>query len=112
MYILDIITNMNNKLLIQTLRNVTFVAVYVFFVSQIMQNGDRLFGEVDNMLAPFVFLLLFSLSAAVVGGLIFGQSIMLFLSGKKSESIKAAQYSVGWLGIYTVLGLILLLVLK
>jgi hypothetical protein len=77
-------------------------------VSQIMQKGERLFGKEDNMITPFAILLLFSLSAFVVGGLVFGQSIMLFLEHKKIEGIRAAVFSIGWLGVYTMLGLLIL----
>ncbi|HBG81236.1 TPA: hypothetical protein DDW69_00150 [candidate division CPR2 bacterium] len=101
---------MNKELLLKTFRNTSGAAVYMFLVSQVMQNGSKLFGEKDSMFTPLVVLLLFSLSAAVVGGLVFGQSIILFLNKKNSEGIKAAIYSIGWLGIYTVLGLLLLLI--
>ena len=103
---------MNKELLLKTFRNTSGAAVYIFLVSQIMQNGDQLFGQNDNMLTPFVVLLLFSLSAAVVGGLVLGPSVVLFLENKKSESIKSALYSIGWLGLYTVLGMLLLLAVK
>ncbi|HOX41740.1 MAG TPA: hypothetical protein PK263_06145 [bacterium] len=100
---------MNKELLIKTFRNTSGAAIYIFAVSQVMQNGEKLFGKEDNMLAPFAVLLLFSLSAAVVGGLVFGQSILLFLSNKKIDGIKAAIYSIGWLGIYTMIGFLILL---
>jgi hypothetical protein len=103
---------MNKKLLLKSFRNTTAAAIYIFGVSQIMNNGDKIFGEVDNMLAPFVFLLLFSLSAAVVGGLVLGESVMLFLDNKKRESITAAIYSVAFLALYTLLGIIVLIALK
>ncbi|MBW6431659.1 hypothetical protein K0A96_00565, partial [Patescibacteria group bacterium] len=80
---------MDKELLTKTFKNTTAVAIYVFLVSQIMNNGDKIFGEADSLLAPFAFLLLFSLSAAIVGGLIFGQSVMLFFESKKKESIQA-----------------------
>jgi hypothetical protein len=104
---------MNKSLLIKTLRNTALATVYIFCVSQIMANGERLFGSEDNhTFAPFVILLLFSLSAAIVGGLIFGQSVYLFLDNKKKESITAAFYSIGWLALITILGLVLLAILK
>lgn len=102
---------MNNPLLIKTLRNTTLAAVYIFGVSQLMQHGDRFFGKMNSALAPFALLLLFCLSAAVVGGLVFGQSVYLFLDNKKEESVLAAFYSVGWLALITVLGFILLVAL-
>lgn len=101
---------MDKKILQKTFRNTIIAAIYIFLVSQIMQNGDKLFGKMENSIfAPFVFLLLFSLSAAIVGGLVFGQSVILFFDNKKSESIKAAIYSICWMAIYTALGLIFLI---
>jgi uncharacterized membrane protein len=77
-----------------------------------MQNGDKLFGKVDNILVPFVFLLLFSLSAATVGSLTLGLPVLMFFDGKKTDSIKAAIYSIGWLGLYTLVGLVILFVVN
>jgi len=95
-----------------TFRNTVLAAIYIFIVSQIMQNGDKFFGKTDNMFTPFVVLLLFCLSAAVVGGLVFGKSLFLFLENKKDESVRSAIYSIGWLGVYTVLGLLTLFIVK
>lgn len=103
---------MNKELLFKTFRNTTGAALYIFLVSQIMQNGEKLFGGPDNMFTPFAVLLLFSLSAAVVSGLIFGLSAILFFENKKTEGVKAAIYSVGWLGLYTLLGLLILFIIK
>ena len=104
---------MNKELLIKTFRNTLLAAIYIFLVSQIMRNGSTWFGKEDNhILMPFVVLLLFSLSAAVVGGLIFGQSVMLFFENKKADCVKAAVYSVGWLAVYTALALLVLFIVK
>lgn len=103
---------MKKELLVKTFKTTTGAAVYIFLVSQIMQNGEKLFGKVDNALTPFVVLLLFSLSAATVGGLVFGQTVLLFIENKKLEGIKAAVYSVMWLGFYTLLGLAILIIIK
>ena len=103
---------MDKKLLARTFMNTALAAIYIFLVSQLMQNAGKLFGQKDNFFTPFVILLLFTLSAAVVGGLVFGQSVLLFSEGKNAESIKAAIYSVGWLSLYTVLGFITLLFIK
>jgi len=95
---------MKSNLAIRTLVNTLAAAVYVFGVSQLMVRGDRWFGELDNTnLGPFAFLLLFSLSAAVVGGLVFGPAAFLFLAGNKKESIQAALLSTAWLFLITVL---------
>ena len=99
---------MKKDLLLKTLRNISAAAVYIFLVSQVMQNGDKLFGTEDNILAPFAVLLLFSLSAAVVGGLVIGYPVYLFSDNKKKESVTAVIYSVGWLGVFTLLALLVL----
>jgi hypothetical protein len=103
---------MDRDLLKITFRNTLGATAYIFLVSQVMSHGDKLFGQQDSSLTPFAVLLLFSLSAAVVGGLILGQSIFLFFDNKKAQSIKAAIYSVAWLGIFTALALLLLAVAK
>ncbi|MDO8507196.1 MAG: hypothetical protein Q7S53_01350 [bacterium] len=104
---------MDKPLALKTLRNTVAAAIYIFGVSQLMANGERLFGSEDNhTFAPFAILLLFSLSAAVVGGLIFGQSVYLFLDNKKKESVTAIFYSIGWLALITVLGFTLLFLMK
>ena len=103
---------MSKELLAKTFRNTFGAVAYIFVVSQIMQNGSRFFGEKDNAFTPFVILLLFSLSAAIVGGLVLGHSVILFLNKKNAEGIKAAVYSIAWLGIFTVLGFLILIILK
>lgn len=100
-----------DKIALKTLRNTVLAVIYIFGVSQLLQNGEKLFGKMDNMFSSFVFLMLFSLSAAVVGGLIFGQAIFLFFDGKKKESVKAAVYSVGWLALFTVIGVVALMLI-
>lgn len=98
---------MNKQLLKTSLRNVILAALYILLVSFVMTNGEKLFGGNDNGVpAGFVILLLFTLSAAVVGGLVLGQSIYLFLDGKKKESVTAALYSVASLGAITLLALL------
>jgi hypothetical protein len=105
-------TSMNKELLTKTFRNTTLAAAYILLVSLVMQNGNALFGKEDRALTPFVVLSLFALSAAVVGGLVFGQTILLFLDGKKKESVTSAFYSVGFLALYTLLGMLVLFLTK
>ncbi len=95
---------MDNKLLNVSIRNSLLAVIYIFAVSQLIFKGDIFFGALGNtFLGPFALLLLFSASAAMVGGLVFGQAIMLFLDGKKKESIQSALYSVGCLMTVTLL---------
>jgi hypothetical protein len=103
---------MDKQLLKLTFRNTALAAVYIFLVSQIMQHGDQLFGKQDKFLTPFVVLMLLSLSASVVGGLVMGCATILVIEGKRADGIKAASYSIGWLGLYTILAIVALAALK
>ncbi len=96
----------------RTFVTVTIAVGYVFGVSQLMQNGSKLFGETDNMLTPFAVLLLFVFSAAVMGGLLLGQPVMLYLDNKKKEGVLTGLYSIAWLGFYTVLAFLSLALIK
>lgn len=103
---------MNKKLLVKTFRNTALAAMYIFLVSQIMLNGEKWFGNSNSIVGPFVILLLFSLSAAVVGGLVFGESMLLFFDNKKRDGVLAAMYSISWFGLYTLLGFLTLIILR
>ncbi len=103
---------MDRKLLFTTLRNVALAGVYIFGISQFLYYGGKIFEGIDNSLAPFVMLLLFSLSAAVVGSLVFGQAVLLSLEGKRLESVRSAIYSVMWLFLITLIVIAILLVIK
>lgn len=102
---------MNKEILKKTFTSTSLAALYVFGVTQIMQNAERLFAD-NEFLAPFAFLMLFCLSAALMAVLIFGRSIFLFLENKKKESVLAAFYSIGWLGFYFVITVIILLLIR
>jgi len=82
--------------------------MYIGIVSWVMQNGERLFGKMNNFLGPLALLLLFTLSALIVGGLILGKPMMLYLDGKKKEAVQLLLTTGGWLGLFTVLALLVL----
>lgn len=83
------------------------VVVYVLGVATLMQNGEQLFGEMNTVLAGAAFLLLFCVSAAVVGGLTFGLPAVWFLSGQRHEGITLAVWTIGWLALETILALVI-----
>lgn len=87
------------------------VIVYIVLVSTIMRQGEVLFGKMQNFWGPVGFLMLFTLSAAVVGLLVFGRAGYLFLNGLKREGIKQAFYTIGWIFIETVVVLALLAII-
>ncbi len=104
---------MANKLLFSTLMNVSLAGLYIFGISQFLFYGEKIFNATeDSNLAPFLLLLLFSLSAAVVGSLIFGQAVIFFLENKRLEGIKSAFYSIGWLFLFTLIIVVALVLIK
>ena len=75
------------------------VLIYTTFIAYLMMSADQLHGNMSSLLGPIAFLMLFTLSAAVVGMLIFGRPVMLYLDGKKKEAMNFAGTTVGFLFI-------------
>ncbi|MFA5358559.1 MAG: hypothetical protein WC310_01900 [Patescibacteria group bacterium] len=96
------------KLIFSGLASALGVGVYVAAVSLIMQNGERLFGTGKNYLAPVAFLLIFVLSAAITGFLVFGRPIMMYLDNKKVQAIQLLGYTLAWLFVITMVLLVIL----
>ncbi len=101
---------MNKKLITTSLVYALGVVAYVALIAWLIFNGDRLFGKMQNFWGPLAFLLLFVLSAAIVGALIFVKPVMLYLNNKKTEAIKLLLYIIGWLFIATAGAIIILAV--
>ncbi|RJO59382.1 hypothetical protein C4546_02470 [Candidatus Parcubacteria bacterium] len=73
------------------------VVIYILIVAWILSNAETWFGRADNLLGPLAFLLLFTLSAAIVGLLVFGRPVYLFLNGKKKEAVSLTFTTLGFL---------------
>jgi len=97
---------MKKNLIMVSLINSLGVIVYVLLVAAIMQNGEKLFGKMTNFWGPFAFLMLFVLSASIVGLLTLGKPIMLYLNGEKKEAAQMLFYTVLWLFIATFITLV------
>jgi len=102
----------NSKILFYGLINSFGVLIYVSLVVTIMQNGQRLFGPTPGILGAMAILLLFVVSAAITGLLVFGRPIYFYLNGLKSESIKLLFYTLGWLILETLIIFIALFLMK
>jgi SNF family Na+-dependent transporter len=90
-----------------SLTSSVLTTIYIAVVAYLMQNGEKFFGKMDNWLGPVAFLLLFVLSAAVVGWLILGKPITWYLNGKKNEAILLFKYTIGWLFLLTIVALVI-----
>lgn len=97
--------NLNKTRLLGTgFANALGVFLYTLAVSWLLMNGEELFGSREvSILQPLAMLMLLVLSVAMVGLLIFGWPVVLYLQGHKREAI--------WLTLSTLISLFLLTVL-
>ncbi len=91
------------KLALQSFLFSLGVIAYISLVSIVMNNAEALFGKMQNFWGPVGFLMLFCVSAAITGMLVFGRPVYLFMNGYKRDGIKQAIFTVGFLFIETVL---------
>ena len=97
---------LNSKIVKQSFLFSSIAVVYIALVSTIMNNAERIFGQQDkSVLAPIVFLLLLVISVAMMGTLIFGKPLMLYIDGKRREAVEMVICTIVCLMIYV--GLIL-----
>jgi len=97
-----------SNLTIKGLLSALGVFVYVLLVALIITSGEQLFGGEENFLLPVSMLLLLVLSVAVVGVLIFGKPVFMYLDGQKKEAWTMLLYTIGWLAVLVVVVLVLL----
>ena len=102
----------NSKLILTSLLNAFGIAIYITGIALIIQNGEKIFGKMNNFIGPVIFLLLFVLSAAITGALALGQPVILYLNNHKKEAIKLFLYTIGWLFVITLIVLIIQLLLN
>lgn len=103
----------NQKLINRGVLDSLGVLAYVFLISLIPSNAERLFGTGDNkVIGPIIFLLLFVFSALLTGFLILGKPLMLYLDGAKKEGVKLLFYTGVSLFVFLIIAIILLLIIK
>lgn len=76
------------------------VLAYIALVVTFMQNAEKIFGQEDKPIGAIVFLLLFVMSATIVGGLVLAKPVMLYIDGDKKSAVKMFIYTVGWLFLW------------
>lgn len=83
------------------------VAAYVALVVGLMMNLQAIMGPGGpEFMGGVLILLLFVLSAAVVGSLIFGRPAYLYFAGAKRDGVLLAASTIVWLLVCTVLALV------
>lgn len=76
-------------------------------VALLTSNAESIFGKMTNFWGPVVLLLLFVLSATIVGSLVLGRPIYLYLNGSKPDAIRLLFYTIGWLFVIIVIVLLI-----
>ena len=94
------------KLIQRSFLNALGVTAYVAVIATIMQNGEKIFGNMNQTTGPIAFLTLFVLSAAVTGSLVLGKPVLMYLDNQKTDAIKLFLYTLGWLALAVVILLI------
>ena len=85
-----------------SLLNALGVLIYICLVAGLMFYAQQLFGKMDGILGVMAFLLLFVVSASIVGALVLGKPVMLYLDNKKEDAVKMLIHTVGWLIIFMI----------
>ncbi len=76
---------------------------YIILIALFMSNGAKLFGDDDRgIMAPIAVLLLLVLSVSVMGILIFGKAVLMYLDNNKKDAIKLVIYNIISLFIITI----------
>ncbi len=84
------------------------VFAYVVAIATVMNNAEKLFGKEDTIATGIAFLMLFTLSAGVVGSLIVGKPIFMYLDGKKKEAVSLLAWTLGCIAVITLIVLLYL----
>lgn len=102
----------NSKLIVRGALDAFGVLVYIFLISLVLNNGQRLFGPEDHkFITPIFFLLLFLFSALLTGFLVLGKPLMLYLDGAKKEGLKLLFYTGASLFIlFLIVSLIMIMI--
>lgn len=93
-----------SKLILLSLINSLGTFVYIILVALFFTHGSKIFGQADNLWGGIIILLLFVISALIVGLLILGRPIIFYLNGLRKEGVQ--------LLIYTMMALLLLLIVS
>ena len=93
----------NSKIIFYSILNALGTLLYIIGVAWLMFNGESLFGKMKTFWGPAMLLLLFVLSATIVGLLVLGRPIYLYLNNFKQEAIRLLFYTIGWLLTITLI---------
>lgn len=86
-----------SKLITTSLVSSIIASLYISGVAFLMSNGEKLFGKNNSVFSGIAILLLFVISAAVMGFTILGRPLMMYFDGFKKEAVKLFYLTIIWL---------------
>lgn len=99
----------------KSIRTAFFLALgevgYIFLVAMFFRTMEKYFGGQPDPPAPFgmvIILTLFVISAALSGALILGKPVLMYLEGKKRESVELFAFTLGWLVLFLIISITVL----
>lgn len=92
----------NSKLLFLALLNSLGTLAYIAAVVLLMTNAQKFFGQANNFLGSAAILLLFVISATIVGLLVLGRPGHLYFNGFKKEGVALLIYTIASLLVITI----------
>jgi hypothetical protein len=100
---------MDKKIIKQAFLLALGEGIYISLVALLMTGIEKMFGDKPDpvIIAPIAFLLLFVISAAISGALIFGKPLMLYLDGKKKEALQLFGSILLWLVLFLVIAFLI-----
>lgn len=96
------------KLLSLSFLHAAGVTAYVAIVASIIVNGEAWFGPAMGFWGPALVLMLLTLSAAIVGSLIFARPALWALSGQKKEALQLLLFTLAWLAVMVIIAFIII----
>ena len=96
------------KSAIQALVQASLATLYIVLVATFFYFANSIFGQEDTFVTPVAFLLLFVLSAAIMGALVLGRPVLMYLDNQKKDAIKLFGLTLAWLFIYMIIAMFIL----
>lgn len=96
-----------NTLIQRSFLNALGTVAYVAVVATLMSNGEKIFGQMSDILGPITILTLFVLSAAVTSSLVLGKPILMYLNNQKNDAVRLFIYTLGWLALAIIILMII-----
>ncbi len=99
----------NIKTIKAALLNAVGVVMYTALIGWVMFNIPKISGPMETFWGPVALLLIFVVSATIVGSLVLGKPILLYLDGEKKAALKLLLYTVIFLALIAAILILVLL---